>query len=94
MIIELDSETHPKAQILQIDLERGSFDFRWLGGPYDGVCVSNVAITSLETAGDEVKAALEKETGFTAKVTRKVESTLTPTEAQGLLAKIIDFFKG
>ena len=38
MIIELESKTHPRAEILNIDLKRGELIFRWVDGPYGGDC--------------------------------------------------------
>jgi len=38
MIINLNSETHPQAEIVAILLNNNSVDFKWVSGPYGGVC--------------------------------------------------------
>ena len=37
MIINLNSETHPQAEIVAILLNNSSVDFKWIDGPYGGV---------------------------------------------------------
>jgi len=38
MIINLTSETHPQAEIMAIILDKKTVDFKWVDGPYNGVC--------------------------------------------------------
>ena len=38
MIIDLNSETHPQAEIVAINLTVKTVDFRWIGTDYNGIC--------------------------------------------------------
>lgn len=38
MNINLNSETHPQAEIVAIILDKKTVDFKWVDGPYNGVC--------------------------------------------------------
>ena len=71
MIIKLNSELRPMAQILNINLQQGQVDFRWLdanGNPspvYNGVCMT---VFDKEKIGGiptetEIAEAIEKEAG-------------------------------
>ena len=71
MIIKLNSELKPMAEILNINLERGQVDFRWLeadGSPskvYASVCMTtydNKKIVGIPTEA-EIAEAIEKEAG-------------------------------
>ena len=48
MIVELESKTHPKAEILSIDLKRNEFTFRWVDGPYGGECSTPIKAETIE----------------------------------------------
>ena len=57
MIISLNSETHPKAKILNVDFQHRTVDFQWLDEEekaleiYTGDCMVKCAITSPENNG-------------------------------------------
>jgi hypothetical protein len=59
MIVELNSETHPKAEVVAILMDRKTVDFRWVDGVYNGVC--NCPYTSMGDIPTEadLKAAIE-----------------------------------
>ena len=59
MIINLNSETHPQAEIVAIILDKKTVDFKWVDGPYNGVCnCPYVSEADIPTEA-ELKTAIE-----------------------------------
>lgn len=63
MIIDLDSETHPQADVTSVDLERGIVNFRWVGAEYSGECAVEYQVNP---------------ENFVADCTAAIQSLLTP----------------
>ena len=45
--LDLTSKTHPKAEVLEINLKRAELVFRWLDGPYTGECSTPIDLETL-----------------------------------------------
>ena len=59
MIINLNSETHPQAEIVAILLDKKTVDFKWIDGPYNGACnAPYVSVGDIPTE-TELKTAIE-----------------------------------
>ena len=59
MIINLNSETHPQAEIVAIIIEKETVDFKWIDCPYNGVCnAPYVSVGDIPTEA-ELKTAIE-----------------------------------
>lgn len=53
MIINLNSETHPQAEIVAILMDKKTLDFKWIGTDYNGVCnAPYVSETDIPTEKD------------------------------------------
>jgi hypothetical protein len=68
MIVELDTGPHPKAEILAIDFDKGTADFRWLDEKgevskiYSGVCMTKVAALEIsEKSKTDITTAIKAE---------------------------------
>jgi hypothetical protein len=59
MIVELNSETHPKAEVVAILMDRKTVDFRWVDGPYNGVCNAPYISEADIPTEAELKTAIE-----------------------------------
>jgi len=59
MIINLNSETHPQAEIVAIVLDKKTMDFKWIDGPYNGVCIAPSASVGDIPTEAELKTAIE-----------------------------------
>jgi len=59
MIIDLNSETHPQAEIVAINLIAKTVDFRWIGTSYNGVCNCPYVSEGDIPTEAELKAAIE-----------------------------------
>ena len=59
MIINLNSETHPQAEIVAILIDKETVDFKWVDGPYNSVCnAPYVSVNDIPTEA-ELKTAIE-----------------------------------
>jgi len=56
-ILDLPSETHPQAEITDVDYVVGLINFKWRGGPYSGDCAVSFDF-SLDTTPTEIAAAI------------------------------------
>lgn len=68
MIIELNSQTHPAAKVIAVNIETGAVDFRWcdIDGNsmyYSGICSTNAVLnmTTMSNFRDSMKTAIESE---------------------------------
>jgi hypothetical protein len=59
MIINLNSETHPQAEIVAIILDKKTVDFKWVDGPYNGVCNAPYVSEADIPTEAELKTAIE-----------------------------------
>lgn len=57
-IVDLPSQTHPQAEITEIDFVANLINFRWVGGSYGGDCATAFEFTLATTAAD-VRAAVQ-----------------------------------
>ena len=56
-VLDLPSETHPQAEITDVDYVAGLINFKWRGGPYSGDCAVSFDF-SLDTTPTEIAAAI------------------------------------
>ena len=56
-ILDLPSDTHPQAEITDVDYVAGLINFRWRDGPYSGDCAVAFSF-SLDTTPAEIAAAI------------------------------------
>ena len=56
-VLDLPSETHPQAEITDVDYVTNLINFRWRGGPYTGDCATELAF-SLDTTPTEIAGAI------------------------------------
>ena len=56
-ILDLPSETHPQAEITDVDYVVGLINFKWSGGPYSGDCAVSFDF-SLDTAPEQIAGAI------------------------------------
>ena len=56
-ILDLPSETHPQAEITDVDYVAGLINFKWRGGPYSGDCAVSFDFT-LDTTPAEIAGAI------------------------------------
>jgi hypothetical protein len=59
MNINLNSETHPQAEIVAILLDKKTVDFKWVDGPYNGVCNAPYISEGDIPTEAELKTAIE-----------------------------------
>ncbi|OFE11368.1 hypothetical protein PHACT_12485 [Pseudohongiella acticola] len=57
-IIDLESETHPQAEITDIDFMVNLINFKWIDGPYPGDCAVNYEFTTDTTPAELTGAIL------------------------------------
>ncbi len=48
LVIDTGVESHPQISIDNLDLKGGMITFRWLGGPHQGDCAEQFALTLAE----------------------------------------------
>ena len=58
MIIELESKTHPKAEILSIDIQKKALIFRWIDGPYGGDCSTPLDVAAIAAIAELVSPSV------------------------------------
>jgi len=59
MIVNLNSETHPQAEIVAILMDKNTVDFKWIGTNYNGICnCPYVSVGDIPTEA-ELKTAIE-----------------------------------
>ena len=56
-VLDLPSETHPQAEITDVDYVAGLINFKWRGGPYGGDCAVSFDF-SLDTAPEQIAGAI------------------------------------
>ena len=56
-ILDLPYDTHPQAEITDVDYVAGLINFKWRGGPYSGDCAVAFSFT-LDTTPAEIAAAI------------------------------------
>jgi hypothetical protein len=59
MIINLNSETHPQAEIVAILMDKKTLDFKWIGTDYNGVCNTPYISEADIPTEAELKTAIE-----------------------------------
>lgn len=58
LIVDLNSQTHPQAEVTGADFVNDTLNFRWIGGPYNGDC-SIPFVWTVDTTASDVIAAIE-----------------------------------
>ena len=59
MNIELNSKTHPNAEVVAILLDKKTVDFKWIGTDYNGVCNCPYEAVGDIPTKTELKTAIE-----------------------------------
>jgi hypothetical protein len=56
LIVDLNSDTHPQAEVTGADFVNNLLHFRWVGGPYSGDCSIDFEWSITTTSADVVSA--------------------------------------